>query len=125
MDEHKDLIKDCIGAVEANEFETMCLWEKFNARTDGVWESATGGSLAVVGWIEEMPVCISLLVHTINGHPILFYHATSQLVDYEMVNKWLDENMPDIAKNKNGRLNKTDAMNFNNVFPRGDYKHAV
>lgn len=112
-DEIKEMLNKCVGAVEANTFESMCLWQGHN----GTWVSATSGRLTTVGHIDDMPVCISLLVNIVNGSPILFYYPTSIMVDYRLIDAWLNMNMPDTAKDEDGRVLKTDAMNFHIVTP--------
>jgi hypothetical protein len=56
-------------------------------------------------------------VEEVKGHKILFIDATSQLVDWAMIEEWIKSNVPLTAFRSNGYVNKVDAMNFHNIFP--------
>lgn len=112
-DELKTYLGGVTGIVEANTFETMCLWREWTDNGD-TWVSTGHGYGPTVGTLADMPVCISLLTATVNGQKILFFEPISQVVDYRMIYAWLKENVPS-ALRKDGYLNKTDAMNFPNV----------
>lgn len=109
-----------IGVVEANSYESMCLWKE--AQEHGfTWEEARMGEFVSVGSLEGRPVCMTLNVHTIKGQRILFIDPTSQVVDHAMIEHWLMQKLPESAfdQHKDGKyLNKVNAMNFHNVFPR-------
>ncbi len=111
-----DLLDGVQGVVEATSFEKYALWQlnKFrdNPRT---WIENLQGQLAIVGYVGNDPVCISLLVDKVSNQKILFWHATSKIVDYDQIKKWLETYLP-LSSFKNGILNNTDANNFNNVF---------
>lgn len=128
--EHKDLFEGVVGVVEVTNFESLCLWQKHTdcgAKRD-VWKQSLSGPLVTVGHIYKRPICISLFVHTIDGHRILFMEPTSQIVDHKKIEAWLLEHLPDSAmqqhwlKEGSRYINKVDAMNFNNVFPRTPVK---
>jgi hypothetical protein len=98
------------GAIEATSCEQHSLWERYTEY--GVeWKQHPAGLLETVGTLADMPVCISLHTNDVGGAKILFYHATSQVVDHRMIDKWLEENMPDSARREDGHINKTDATN--------------
>jgi hypothetical protein len=61
-----------VGVVEANSYESMCLWQEQHERAGKTWKSGGGGPMVQVGEIADMPVCISLLVNEVDGHRILF-----------------------------------------------------
>jgi hypothetical protein len=102
-----------IGVVEATSFEKQYLW---SSATES-WRGNQLGETVIVGRLSRRPVCISLTIDVIGGYPILFVEATSQVVDYLMIDNWLLENLPATALKRGGYLNKVDAMNFYNVFP--------
>ncbi|QNG62650.1 hypothetical protein B1VFA_049 [Rhizobium phage B1VFA] len=112
-DEVKTYLEGVVGVVEANSFETMCLWERWKANGKS-WVSTGHGYGPTVGRLADMPVCISILTATVEGQKILFIDPMSQVVDHRMIEAWLKENVPS-ALRKDGYLNKTDAMNFSNV----------
>ncbi|AGH31511.1 hypothetical protein LOKG_00075 [Loktanella phage pCB2051-A] len=116
-DEVKKFLDGAIGCVEANSFERMSLYGDFDKAADD-WKDNTSGLGITLGMVAKMPVCISLNSAVVNGHKIIFYSATSVMVDWRMVTDWLKAHMPETAF-KDERLNKVDAMNFHNVFPRG------
>lgn len=111
MDELQKMLSDCVGAVEANSFETMSLWKDHKE----TWDQGYNGVLKQIGDFHDLPVCISLTTNVVNGHKILFYYATSDTVSYSMIDEWLLKNMPDSAMLDCGRVNKVDAMNFHNL----------
>jgi uncharacterized protein YkvS len=99
------------GVVEANGNEKLNIWESYRENyNEKDWVSNNGGILETVGYLDERPICISLYVDTIKGKKILFWHATSQLVDHLLIDKWLDLNLPSIKR--------TNAMNWPNVILR-------
>jgi hypothetical protein len=116
-DEVKKFLDGAIGCVEANSFERMSLYGDHDKAGDS-WKDNTSGLGITLGMVAKMPVCISLNSAVVNDHKIIFYSATSIMVDWRMVTDWLKTYMPETAF-KDERLNKVDAMNFHNVFPRG------
>lgn len=115
--EMADFLAGVVGAVEANSYEQMCIWQDYHKEHGMSWNARAQGFLETVGHVGDMPVCISLQTVEIDGHKILFYEATSQVVDYRLVEAWLEKTLPDTARDegRNGYLNRTDAMNFHNV----------
>ena len=115
----KDFLKDVVGVVEATSYESSCLWKEYHKERKVSWEQGLGGYLQTIGHLDGHPVVLSLLVNKVKGYPILFMEPTSQVVDYVMVEGWLKANLPAAAlKNEGKYVNKVDAMNFHNVFPR-------
>jgi hypothetical protein len=122
MDEDlKKLFEGVVGVVEANSFESLCLWQKYHKERGLSWEDSTGGPLVTIGRCDDRPVCISLFVNVIDGHRVLFMEPTSLVVDHQMIDNWLFQNLPITARKNDGKyLNKVDAMNFHNVLPRNE-----
>lgn len=117
-----DLMCGVIGIVEATRFEEHCLWRDSDTRSatsHGEWVESGWGLLQTVGWLDSRPICISLGTATVGGHKVLFWHATSQVVDYVLIDRWFEEMLPQSARRPDGLPNRTDAMNFHNVFPNG------
>lgn len=108
------LLADCVYAVEATRFEQMCLWQKYTGE-GYVWKENLSGRGATVGYLNDMPVAISLNTAVVNGNKILFYNATSVVVDWGMIEEWLQKNMPSDTKKHEGSLRKTDASNFHDA----------
>jgi hypothetical protein len=107
-----------VGVVEANSFEQHSLWKEAQREFPRVWKDVGHGYGQIVGSIGSMPVWISLLTAVVDEQKLLFFYPTSRVVDWDLIDKWLEDNLPRRAFRKDGYLNKTDAMNFANVFPR-------
>ena len=93
------------GLVEATDFERHTLWhchERVNWKDDGI------GYGHQIGTLNERPIFVAFNFATIDGKRICFWHATSSLVDYDMIEEWLKTNLK--------YNNKVDANNFHNVF---------
>ena len=98
--------------VEATSFERLILWgENRNGVNRVGWEDIGDGWLETVGLYQGRPACISLSWAILNGHPILFYDATSELVDHLMIEQWFKENCWPLW-DKGTRRAHCDAMNF-------------
>jgi len=118
-------LEGIVGVVEATRFEKHALWREYHyqpregfARYE--WKDTGGGYFITVGHVVESPVCISIETSTVNGHKLLFWHATSQMVDHVMIDNWLKDNLPQSARQAHNPqyLNQSDPTNFHNVFPR-------
>lgn len=118
--EMTEFLAGVVGVVEANSYEKLCLWEENHRRRAMPWVQRMDGLMVVVGNIDDRPVCITLTTADVGGHKILFIDPTSQVVDHAMIEKWLLDTLPASARQPNNAnyLNKADAMNFHNVFPR-------
>ena len=90
-------IAGVIGVVEANSFETLCLWKE-HPNADARWKQAPWGPLVEIGQVDGRPIWVSLLVHTIDGDRVLFIDATSQIVDHKLIDEWLHANLPASAR---------------------------
>lgn len=89
-DHYKDEFKDVVFSVEANSFEKHALWNKHQDKL----KLDSHGKLITVAKVNERPICISVILGTINQKKILFWHATSELVDYKLINEWLNAFLP-------------------------------
>ncbi|MBW3243299.1 hypothetical protein KUV57_11385 [Epibacterium sp. DP7N7-1] len=101
------------GVVEANSFETMCLWERHTMH-GRAWEEVSTGYGATVAVLHDRPVALSLRIAIVEGQKVLFIDATSELVDWKLIDAWLEKNLPASAYDGD-RINRSDAMNFANV----------
>ena len=102
--------------VEATHNEWHTLWSRWCRRSDECreplfdnWEQL-GGWLVTVGRLDGRPVCISLNWDRLDGFLVCNWEATSELVDYKMVNAWLDKHFT--GKTKDGRRARCNAANF-------------
>lgn len=121
IDQKADLERYLAGVysvVEANSFEQMCLWERFTAKhTKSNWEEIGMGHSICIGRHDDKPVCITIMRANIFYKGVIFLDATSQVVDHAMIDMWIEENMPDSARGVNGRVRRSNAMNFHNALP--------
>ena len=105
----QELLSATKFAVEATGFERHMLWRDNQHRMS--WEGHPAGYGIELGKVGDMPVMLSATFQAIDGHVVLFYHPTSQMVDHRMIEAWLNENVP--AKwDKDTRIARTNAMNF-------------
>jgi len=99
-------LKNVKYAVEANSFEATQLWSNWNKRVE--WEdNRSGVGVSVEGRVNSF---VSLLITKINNVEVLFYEATSVLVDHKAVEDWVLLNCPSLT-----RRNMNDAQNFHNT----------
>ena len=104
-----DDLSDVEVTCEATDFERYCIWERFhNSELSWPWESARVGKGLTVGFVEDMPVCISISKARVNGKVVLFYCDTSQIVDHRMIEEWRKDNLAGVQN--------ADAQNFCNLF---------
>ena len=104
--------KDVTGIVEVTSYESFMLWKQWHQQKDYTWKESLSGPLITVGYIDGRPVCIAPLVHVVNGRSIMFVEATSELVDWKMIEDWLVENVPSACTRNGKYLNKENAQNF-------------
>ncbi|MFG6083750.1 hypothetical protein ACEUZ9_005475 [Paracoccus litorisediminis] len=116
-EEVKTYLEGVTGVVEANSFESLYLWEENQRLTRREWVSTRHGFGPCIGQIDGRPIAISLMTATIDGQKILFLDATSVLIDWHLIDAWLEKNLPQSARLED-RINRTDALNFQNIFHR-------
>lgn len=116
-DQLKAALRAAYFAVEANPYERLCLWRESAADANHPtifepvrWKHGRG-YLLTIGKLAGMPVTLELVFATINNIGVLFYHSPSQVTDYRMIEKWLDDYFPSHTWG-GGRQNRCDAMNF-------------
>lgn len=95
--------------VEATSFETLSIWKEHHERR--TWQEERRGMLLTVGHLGRRPVCISLSWSVIDGRTVMFWDATSQVVDHKQIEAWFEKNC---APRYDGghRRARCDAMNF-------------
>jgi hypothetical protein len=98
--------------VEATSCERLYLWARYSyqsvtrhsAERTVIWESLQS-KLYTIGHLENRPIVVSISWHRINAHVVMFYEATSKLVDWAMIESWLAKQFPHIK-------HKCDAQHF-------------
>jgi hypothetical protein len=110
----EDYLKDVVGIVEANRFEYGRLYSEYGMdsllKDNGSWVPSNSGYGETVGYINDFPICISLMIDVIKGKKVLFWHAMSQAVFYPDIENWLEEKLPGVPS--------VDAQNFHNVYKK-------
>jgi hypothetical protein len=94
------------AVVEADSFAQQMLWERWNERIE--WESESLGHGLHIGKVDDRPVYVSFSYAKIKGETVVFWYATSQVVDYKMIEDW-------IKPKTHSYSTSTDAMNFGNA----------
>lgn len=105
-------IADIFYAVEATSCEKHFLWKEYNVKH--AWKDIGFGWGMHVGELDSMPIVVSLQMAIIDGRRILFYEATSQIVDHRIISKWLNDNVPALKHIEGVRRKMCDATNFHN-----------
>jgi hypothetical protein len=95
--------------VEATRFEQLALWRNWHEETGWPWVEDLSGYGINVGECAGLPVFVSISWATIKNRHIMFIEATSQVVDYRLIDAWIEENFPNAPK--------TNACNFGHAFP--------
>ena len=103
-----------VAVCEANSFELLKLWEDHSNRApwwaddpmpkyewvDGV------GYIITVGTYSRKPVVISINLCEVDHKLIGFWHVTSMVAHYDLIEKWFRKNLP--------HATRSNAMNFAN-----------
>jgi hypothetical protein len=112
---HTELFKDVKYIVEATDNEWHMLWEKYHYQPrSGLpipWEEISMGKIVTIGEVAKRPIAIQISWAIINGHKVMFYEGSSQLVDYKMMEKWLEHHSLNTIQHE-GRWAKTNVSNF-------------
>lgn len=112
-------LEGTIGFCAATREEEHGIWSSLVDHRDPPLTWRQHGGLGVtIGYLDNRPVHVSLSHVDVGGHKVIFYHATSTVVDHDMVRAFLDIIAPETAK-EGARLNHSDATNFTNILPRG------
>ena len=110
-------LKKTFFIVEATSFEVSCLWRDYCNRSDRprygemTWKQVNPGWMIHICDINNRPCNISTSWYEIDGKLVMFWYATSQLVDYLEIEKWLEEKFAG-TYGKDTRRAATDANNF-------------
>lgn len=102
-------LAETVYVVEATNCEKLFLWKE--TKDTVKWESINSGFGFTVGHIADMPVVVSFTFAIINNKKVMFYEATSQVVDYRMIEDWICKYVPVVVMNCK-RDTCTDASNF-------------
>lgn len=102
--------------VHANSYETLTLWQHYARENkfygfDKVdfpkinWVQDGRGFSMTIGHIDkDKPVHVAFFFQTLDGYNICTWEATSRYVDFDLIDEWFDEFLPDVGR--------TNCMNF-------------
>lgn len=120
----EDMFKQTEVVVEATDCERLFLWKDYSkdaiVKTEinrYTWEQMNPGICPKIGELAGFPVCVSCFWNKINGIMVCFWEATSRVVDYEMVKKW-------VLGRCRPTCQSTNAMNFHNAIIYIDEQNA-
>ena len=102
---------DVVGVIEATSYETLSIYRECVDK-GYEWKDGSGCQLERITHQKYgYSTCFSPWVKTINGHKILFLEPTSTIVDWDLIDKWIEDKLPEEAK-----TNRNNAMNgFNTI----------
>ena len=113
-------VSGTIGFCQATNEELFGLWSRLvEHRTPAVSWKQHGGIGVTIGYIDDRPVHVMLRHVDVAGYKIIFYEATSTVVDYDMIRAFIALIAPPVSAYRNGRLNHSDAANMTNLLPAG------
>ncbi len=105
-DEMVKFLYGVVGIIQgASSDDSFHVWETWHDKVD--WASNNFGLLETVGTLDGRPICINLSTATIEGFKVLFYYPTSELVDWAMIENWVNLNLSGVEK--------SDASNAHNI----------
>ena len=100
------------------------LWALHHEKND--WKSGNMGYSRQIGKIGDRTIWVSFYLDTINGLRVLFWNATSQLVDYKMIEDYLEKHCNPMEHDSTRRA-KCDADNFHSClhYSRSDKMERI
>lgn len=100
-----------VGIIEATSYETLSIYRECVDK-GYEWGDGSGCYLEQVVHQEYGYItCFSPWIKTINGNKILFLEPTSTIVDWDLIDQWIKDKLPEIAQS-----NRNNAMNgFNTI----------
>jgi hypothetical protein len=118
-DELIRFVGGAIGFCAATNEEQHGVWLRLVDRRDPpvAWKQH-GGIGVTIGYLDNRPVHVVLSHVDVAGFKVIFYEATSTVVDHEMVRQFIDRLAPESAR-RGDRINHTDATNMSNILPSG------
>lgn len=112
-------VEGAIGFCAATHEEQHGVWLRLVDRRDPPVSWQQHGGLGVtIGYLDDRPVHVVLSHIDVAGYKVIFYEATSTVVDYDMVRAFIDKLAPASAR-RGDRFNHTDAGNMSNILPSG------
>lgn len=84
------------------------------------WKEQSRGEWRQIGDIAGRPICVAVAYAEINGVRVAFVEGISQLVDYKMIDEWVEREMPQTATHRANAMNWRNALHGIKVEPLPD-----
>lgn len=84
--------------------ETMSMYNDFMQQKMS-YKQDMSGYMHTIGHIHDRPICISPMIHVIDGVNVLYVEAMSVLIDWEMIEDWVKARVPESATICNSPIN--------------------
>lgn len=111
-DEIIEYVKDAIYFVEADSYARTMIWVDYskddNRYNSKYWKQNNQGFYCTVGELMGRPIVVELFQYHVNGKKIIMYSATSQLVDYAIIEEFFEKHF---EVYKNGQRKMTNSLN--------------
>lgn len=109
----RQLFNDCVGLVESSSEEVHLYYFKLQELGYKIEQIGSIYSFCI-GYFHNIPIVIVFNFILVNDNVVAFYYPTSNLVNYDMINKWLKSELPKI-KNKSNTANIHNVLNAANI----------
>lgn len=132
-DDIKEFFPGVQFVVEATFEEKHMLWLTRHDSNVGLghierWVDEGMGRSPTIAWHgrgkNARPIAITIFYAYLDGVKVAFYEATSELVDYKVVQKWIYERTGHITYDRGTRWAHTDVGNFNQVMHEIDRRNG-
>ncbi len=126
--EDAELFKDVVFLVEATAYERHVLWNDYYNKPKYEifvrdWKQICMGRVVQIGTCNKRPVCVDISWAILDGKKVMFYYGISQVVDWEMIDKWMRHFSKGIKWDNGTRWAHCDAMNFHHCLDRINEKN--
>lgn len=104
-------VASCVCVVKADGYESLSLWRMWSSRANNASSQMSGGASRIewsgtgaggpsllLGEVDGRPMRLDMTVDEIEGLPVCFIEAPSQVVDWGMVESFLDATMPGVPR---------------------------
>lgn len=110
----EDLLSETVCIVEASRYETTALFTRYEKQLS--WDPSSKAFLKEIGTLDGRVVEIYMAFHLLKGKRVLFYHASSQVVDHKMIRLWFESNWKPVSERVFldivGVMNFQDCLHF-------------
>lgn len=118
QDSDKKYFEEVVFLVHATSHEQHQFWVDYHhqPRFDHCrihkWEQVMSGTMIEIGELDNRPINLAVNWAILEGYRVLFYEAVSQVVDYKMVDEWIEHFSKHIRWDNGHRWAHTDSNNF-------------